>query len=67
MSDLHFHNKPPVTLLGAINPTDYISIEEGRKIFHLPELDEEGLKKLMEEKQQNTNGNGTNNSNGSSQ
>jgi len=66
VSDLHFHNKPPVTLLGAINPTDYISIEEGRKIFHLPELDEEGLKKLMEEKQTNTNGNGTDNSNGSS-
>ena len=49
-SDLHFYTKPPVSLLGAINPTDYISIQEGRKIFHLPELSDEELKKLMEEK-----------------
>jgi len=50
VSDLHFYSKPPVSLLGAINPTDYISIEEGRKIFHLPELSEEQLEKLKEEK-----------------
>ena len=50
VSDLHFYTKPPVSLLGAINPADYISIEEGRKIFHLPELSEEGLQKLKEEK-----------------
>jgi len=49
-SDLHFYTKPPVSLLGAINPNDYISLEEGRKIFHLPELDEDSLQKLKEEK-----------------
>lgn len=49
-SDLHFHTKPPVSLLGAINPTEYISIQEGREVFHLPELSEEDLKKLLEER-----------------
>ena len=49
-SDLHFYTKPPVSLLGAINPTDYISLEEGREIFHLPKLTEAELEKLKEEK-----------------
>ncbi|QDP64925.1 MAG: putative portal protein [Prokaryotic dsDNA virus sp.] len=49
-SDLHFHTKPPVSLLGAINPTEYISIQEGREVFHLPELSEEDLQKLLEER-----------------
>ena len=37
-------------MLGAIQPTDYISIQEGRKIFHLPELTEEELETLLIEK-----------------
>jgi hypothetical protein len=49
-SDLVFYTKPPVSLLGAINPTDYISLEEGREIFHLPKLSEKELEKLKEEK-----------------
>ena len=49
-SDLHFYTKPPVSLLGAINPTEYISIKEGREIFHLPELSEEDLELLKQEK-----------------
>lgn len=65
VSGLRFENKPPVTLLGAINPVDYISIEEGRKIFHLPELNEEELQKLKEEKQPKPTNNGTDNSSGS--
>ena len=64
VSDLRFENKPPVTLLGAINPVDYISMEEGRKIFHLPELSEEELEKLKEEKQPKPTNNGTDNSGG---
>jgi len=50
VSDLHIVNKPPVTMLGAINPTDYISVQEGRRIFHLPELTEEELDNLLIEK-----------------
>ena len=50
VTDLHIVNKPPVTMLGAINPTDYISVEEGRKIFHLPELTEEEMELLLLEK-----------------
>ena len=50
VSDLHIVNKPPVTMLGAINPTEYISISEGRKIFHLPELTEEEMLVLLQEK-----------------
>ncbi len=50
VSDLHIVNKPPVTMLGAINPTDYISVQEGRKIFHLPELTEDELESLLIEK-----------------
>jgi transcription termination factor NusB len=50
VSDLHIVNKPPVTLLGAINPTEYISTQEGRKIFHLPELTEEEMTQLLQEK-----------------
>tara|TARA_R110000803_G_scaffold137211_3_gene204197 strand:+ start:73 stop:1374 length:1302 start_codon:yes stop_codon:yes gene_type:complete len=50
VSDLHIVNKPPVTMLGAINPTDYISVQEGRRIFHLPELTEEELGNLLIEK-----------------
>ena len=50
VSDLHIVNKPPVTMLGAINPTDYISVEEGRKIFHLPELTPEEMELLLLEK-----------------
>ncbi len=37
-------------MLGAINPTEYISISEGRKIFHLPELTEEEMIILLQEK-----------------
>ena len=37
-------------MLGAINPTDYISVQEGRRIFHLPELSEEELDSLLIEK-----------------
>jgi hypothetical protein len=50
VSDLHIINKPPVTMLGAINPTDYISVQEGRKIFHLPELTDDELEDLLIEK-----------------
>lgn len=50
VSDLHIVNKPPVTMLGAINPTDYVSVQEGRRIFHLPELTEEELENLLIEK-----------------
>ena len=56
VSDLHIVNKPPVTMLGAINPTDYISVQEGRKIFHLPELTEEELENLLIEKNKITDG-----------
>lgn len=59
VSDLHIVNKPPVTMLGAINPTDYVSIQEGRRIFHLPELTEEELDSLLIEK--NKIKDGTNN------
>ena len=37
-------------MLGAINPTEYISLQEGRKIFHLPELSEEEMEQLLQEK-----------------
>jgi len=50
VSDLAFYTKPPVSLLGAIAPTDFISIEEGREIFHLPKLSPAELEKLKEEK-----------------
>ncbi len=60
VSDLHIVNKPPVTMLGAINPTEYISLQEGRKIFHLPELTEEEMEQLLQEK--NKVKDGTNNS-----
>lgn len=50
VSDLSFYTKPPVSLLGAIAPSEYISIKEGREIFHLPELSEQEMLKLMEEK-----------------
>ena len=50
VSDLAFYTKPPVSLLGAIAPTDFISIEEGREIFHLPKLTPAELEKLKEEK-----------------
>lgn len=50
VNDLHIVNKPPVTMLGAINPTDYISVQEGRRIFHLPELTEDELENLLIEK-----------------
>jgi len=50
VSDLHIINKPPVTMLGAINPTEYISLQEGRKIFHLPELTDEEMEQLLQEK-----------------
>ncbi len=63
-SDLHFYTKPPVSLLGAINPTDYISIQEGRKVFNLPELSDEEIQKLIEEKTTNKKENGTDNSSG---
>lgn len=48
--DMKIVTKPPVTLLGAINPTEYISIQEGRKIFHLPELTDEEMESLLQEK-----------------
>ena len=38
------------SLLGAIAPSEFISIKEGREIFHLPELSEQEMLKLMEEK-----------------
>ena len=56
VSDLHIVNKPPVTMLGAINPNDYISVQEGRRIFHLPELDEAELDSLLMEKNKIQNG-----------
>ena len=49
-SDMKIVTKPPVTMLGAINPMDYISIQEGRKIFHLPELTDVELEQLLQEK-----------------
>ena len=49
-NDLRFYTKPPVSLLGAIAPSEFISIKEGREIFHLPELNEKQMKELMEEK-----------------
>ena len=49
-SDMKIVTKPPVTMLGAISPVDYISIQEGRKIFHLPELTDEELERLLQEK-----------------
>ena len=52
-SDLSFYTKPPVSLLGAIAPTDFISLEEGREIFHLPKLTPDQLEKLKEEKSAN--------------
>ena len=61
VSDLHIINKPPVTMLGAINPTEYISVSEGREIFHLPELSEEEMLILLQEK--NKVKDGTDNSN----
>ena len=62
VSDLHIVNKPPVTMLGAINPTDYISVQEGRRIFHLPELTEEELDSLLMEKNKIKDGKSTDNS-----
>jgi len=62
VSDLHIVNKPPVTMLGAINPTEYISLQEGRKIFHLPELNEEEMEQLLQEKNKVKENNGTDNS-----
>ena len=50
VSDLSFYTKPPVSLLGSIAPQDFISIKEGREIFHLPELNDEEMLKLIEEK-----------------
>lgn len=64
VKDLHFYTKPPVSLLGAINPTEYISIKEGREIFHLPELSDEELNKLVEEKTIKPKEDGTDNSSG---
>jgi len=52
-SDLRFYTKPPVSLLGAIAPSEFISIKEGREIFHLPELNEKQMKELLEEKAAN--------------
>lgn len=49
-NDLRFYTKPPVSLLGTINPAEFITIKEGREIFHLPELSEKQMKELMEEK-----------------
>ena len=49
-SDLRFYTKPPVSLLGAIAPSEYISIKEGREIFHLPELTPAQMQELMDEK-----------------
>jgi hypothetical protein len=49
-SDLRFYTKPPVSLLGTINPAEFITIREGREIFHLPELTDEELAALIEEK-----------------
>ena len=49
-SDLIFYTKPPVSLLGAINPAEFITIREGREIFHLPELTDKQLEELIAEK-----------------
>tara|TARA_R110002074_G_scaffold294532_3_gene466144 strand:+ start:6315 stop:7649 length:1335 start_codon:yes stop_codon:yes gene_type:complete len=49
-TDLTFYTKPPVSLLGTINPAEFITIREGREIFHLPELTDEQLKELIDEK-----------------
>ena len=49
-NDLSFYTKPPVSLLGNINPAEFITIREGREIFHLPELTDEELKALIEER-----------------
>lgn len=49
-SDLTFYTKPPVSLLGAISPSEFISIKEGREIFHLPELSKKQMEELLEEK-----------------
>jgi hypothetical protein len=49
-SDLTFYTKPPVSLLGAISPSEFISIKEGREIFHLPELSKIQMEELLEEK-----------------
>jgi hypothetical protein len=49
-SDLRFYTKPPVSLLGAIAPSEFISIREGREIFHLPELTPQQMQELMDEK-----------------
>lgn len=49
-NDLTFYTKPPVSLLGAVNPTEFLTIKEGREIFHLPELSQEEMEKLIEEK-----------------
>ena len=49
-SDLTFYTKPPVSLLGAISPSEFISIKEGREIFHLPELSKRQMEELLEER-----------------
>lgn len=49
-SDLRFYTKPPVSLLGAVSPSEFISIREGREIFHLPELSKKQMEELLEEK-----------------
>ena len=49
-TDLRFYTKPPVSLLGTINPAEFITIREGREIFHLPELTDDQLKELIAEK-----------------
>lgn len=49
-SDLRFYTKPPVSLLGAITPSEFISIREGREIFHLPELSDAEMQELIKEK-----------------
>ena len=58
--DLTIVNKPPVTMLGAITPTEYITIAEGRQIFSLPKLTDEQMDKLLQEK--NITKDATNNS-----
>jgi peptidase E len=60
--DLTIVNKPPVTMLGAITPTEYITIAEGRQIFSLPKLTDEQMDKLLQEK--NITKDATNNSDG---
>ncbi len=68
-SDLRFYTKPPVSLLGAVAPSEFISIKEGREIFHLPELSEKEMQDLLEEKkpkqnEQKVNNNEENNEDG---